>query len=221
MTMRKLTAADGRDLLTYEPLVAILRGLPPADAVSVAQVLLAEGFRLLEVPLTEPTALDSLALLQQAALPGLCLGAGTVRNRTQLAQLQALGLQFIVSPDCQPALIQQAKAAGLLVIPGVTTVSEAFAALDAGADALKLFPAQQIPPAAVKAMRTVLPSATPLLAVGGITAAQMPAYLTAGCQGFGLGQPLYQPGVSLAALAAQARQLRQAYLAARTSAQTV
>lgn len=197
------------------PLVAILRGLPPAQAVAVAQQLLAAGFRWLEVPLTDAAALASLQQLRAACLPGLVLGAGTVRSRAQLTALRPLALDYIVSPDCQPGLIAAAKDDGLLVVPGCTTISEAFAALDAGADALKLFPAQQIPPAAVSAMRTVLPADTLLLAVGGISGAQMPAYLAAGCQGFGLGAPLYKPGVSLPELAVNAASLYQAFVSAR------
>ncbi len=203
------------DSLRQLPLVAILRGLPPEDAVAVAQQLLSAGFRWLEVPLTCPAAMASLQQLRAAKLPGLVLGAGTVRSQDQLAMLRPLALDYIVSPDCQPALIRAAKADGLLVVPGCTTISEAFVALDAGADALKLFPAQQIPPAAIAAMRTVLPASALLLAVGGISAAQMPAYLAAGCQGFGLGAPLYKPGQSLAEVAANAATLLQAFVQAR------
>lgn len=205
------------NLLRELPLVAILRGLPPNDAVAVAELLLAAGYRWLEVPLTDPQALTSLQHLKEAQLPGLILGAGTVRTSAQLAALQPLALDFIVSPDCQPPLIEAATAAGLIAVPGCTTISEAFAALDAGAGALKLFPAQQIPPAAITAMRTVLPSEAILLAVGGISGAQMPAYLAAGCQGFGLGGPLYRPDLSLQQVASNAATLYQAFVSARAA----
>jgi 2-dehydro-3-deoxyphosphogalactonate aldolase len=195
-----------RATLSKHPLIAILRGLTPAEASDVGRVLWEAGFRILEVPLNSPEPYRSIAALRQA-LPDALIGAGTVLETAQIAPLQAAGGQLMIAPNFNAAVVAAAKAAGLLAIPGVATPSEAFAALAAGADALKLFPAEMISPAAVKAMRAVLPHDALLLPVGGIGAHNMAAYVQAGAHGFGIGSSLYAPGKSLIELQKNATEL--------------
>jgi len=187
-------------------LVAILRGLPSCEAAVVGHALYEAGIRIIEVPLNSPKPLDSIGILR-AVLPVDCLiGAGTVLSPSQVGQVKAAGGQVIVMPHCDPQVLRAAKAAGMYLIPGVATPSEAFAALAEGADALKLFPAEQIGPAAIKAWRAVLPAATALLPVGGITPDNMVSYLEAGATGFGLGSALYTPGLEAAEVGRRARE---------------
>lgn len=187
-------------------LVAILRGLPPAEAAVVGHTLYEAGIRIIEVPLNSPKPLDSIGILR-AVLPADCLiGAGTVLSPAQVGQVKAAGGQVIVMPHCDPQVLRAAKAAGLFLIPGVATPSEAFAALAEGADALKLFPADQIGPAAIRAWRAVLPATTALLPVGGITPRNMASYLEAGASGFGLGSALYTPGLEAAEVGRRAKE---------------
>lgn len=192
------------DWLRPLPLVAILRGLTPAEAPAIGAALVEAGFRILEVPLNSPRPLESIALLA-GAFGGQCLvGAGTVLAPAQVAEVAAAGGRLVVMPHSDPAVIRAARDAGLRCAPGVATPTEAFAALQAGADALKLFPAEQLPPAVLKAWRSVLPAGTPLLPVGGITPERMAAYRDAGAAGFGIGSALYAPGVSAAEVARRA-----------------
>jgi 2-dehydro-3-deoxyphosphogalactonate aldolase len=192
------------------PLVAILRGLPPTDAVEVGQALVAQGLSIIEVPLNSPQPLTSIEALA-AALPDALVGAGTVLTPQQVREVHAAGGQLIVSPNFDVDVVQTALRLGLVCLPGVMTPSEAFAALAAGADALKLFPAEIITPAAVKALRAVLPGDALLLPVGGITPASMDAYRAAGASGFGLGSALYRPGMAAADVARQAAVFVQAW----------
>lgn len=185
------------------PLVAILRGLPPADAVAIGQALVAHGMRLIEVPLNSPQPLTSIAALA-AVLPDALVGAGTVLTPQQVREVHAAGGQLIVSPNFDAAVVAEAVRLGLVCLPGVMTPSEAFAALAAGADGLKLFPAEMVSPAVVKAMRAVLPTEALLLPVGGITPDTMGAYRQAGANGFGLGSALYRPGMGAAEVAQHA-----------------
>ena len=175
------------------PLVAILRGITPAEAVPVGQALVDAGFRLLEVPLNSPEPLESIAQLSRA-LPSALVGAGTVLTEAQVRAVHAAGGRLIVAPNFDRQVVQAARALGMACLPGVMTPTEAFAALDAGATGLKLFPAEMITPAAVKAMRAVLPTDVLLLPVGGITPANIGAYRAAGANGFGIGSALYRPG---------------------------
>jgi len=185
------------DALSPLPLLAILRGLPAAEAPSVADRLLAAGLRVLEVPLNRPGAVDSLrALVQRVGSRGL-VGAGSVSSPEQVADVVAAGGRFVVMPHGDPRVIAACRAASLPCVPGVATPSEAFAALAAGADALKLFPAQSLPPAVVAAWRAVLPPEAWLILVGGITTEALLPYRAAGAQGFGLGSVIYQPGWAL------------------------
>jgi len=186
------------------PLVAILRGLTPADAPSIGAALDAAGFSLIEVPLNSPQPLASIATLA-AQLPNALVGAGTVLTTAQVREVQAAGGQLIVSPNFDADVVRMAVQLGMVCLPGVMTPTEAFAALAAGASGIKLFPAELVPPAGVKAMRAVLSADTLVLPVGGITPESMAAYRAAGASGFGLGSALYKPGDDAVAVSAAAR----------------
>ena len=177
------------------PLIAILRGLTPAEAPAMGEVLVSSGFAIIEVPLNSPEPLLSIAALTQQ-FPQTLIGAGTVLNAQQVKDVHAAGGRLVVAPNFNPAVVAQALALNMVMLPGVATPTEAFAALDAGAHGLKLFPAEMISPASVKALRAVLPKAAALMPVGGITPDNMAAYRSAGASGFGLGSALYAPGRS-------------------------
>ncbi|WP_419900370.1 2-dehydro-3-deoxy-6-phosphogalactonate aldolase [Roseomonas sp. USHLN139] len=195
------------------PLVAILRGLTPAEAVPAAEALYAAGFRLIEVPLNSPDPFASIAAIR-AALPDEALvGAGTVLRVSDVETLKKIGAELVVMPHADTAVIGAAAQAGLLCIPGVATPTEAFAALAAGAVALKIFPAEMVGPPVVKAMLAVLPKGTRLLPVGGISPSSMAPFRAAGVAGFGLGSALYKPGMVLATLAANAESFVAAWKA--------
>jgi len=179
------------------PLIAILRGLQPAEAQAIGEALVASGWKLIEVPLNSPDPLLSIATLAKA-FPDALVGAGTVLTPEQVRQVHAAGGRLIVAPNFNAEVVREAVRLGLACLPGVLTATEAFAALDAGAAGLKLFPSEMIPPAAVKALRAVLPPKALLLPVGGITTANMAAYRAAGASGFGIGSALYQPGMAAA-----------------------
>jgi len=178
------------------PLIAILRGIAPDEAVDVGIALFETGFRIIEVPLNSPEPIESIRRLAAALGDRATIGAGTVRSAAEVAEVAAAGGELIVSPHMNPQLIRATKQAGLMSGPGVATPTEAFAAIEAGADFLKLFPAEQIGPAIVKAWRAVLPKGMPLVPVGGITPESMGAYVAAGAAGFGLGSALYKPGMT-------------------------
>ncbi|MBI6852905.1 2-dehydro-3-deoxy-6-phosphogalactonate aldolase [Pseudomonas cichorii] len=187
-----------KQALQENGLVAILRGLRPEEAPAIGEVLYQAGFRVIEVPLNSPQPYDSITLLRQY-LPADCLvGAGTVLTPEQVHQVKEAGGQVIVMPHSDAEVLRAAKAAGLFLSPGVATPTEAFAALAEGADVLKLFPAEQMSPAVVKAWLAVLPAGTVLLPVGGITPQNMKDFLDAGVKGFGLGSGLFKPGMSVA-----------------------
>lgn len=185
------------------PLVAILRGLQPAEALPVGQALLSTGWTLIEIPLNSPQPLDSIAAMA-GAFPQALIGAGTVLTPEDVRNVQAAGGQLIVSPNFNPAVVREAVRLGLVCLPGVMTASEAFGALEAGATGLKIFPTEMITPAVVKALRAVLPTSTVVLPVGGITLENMRPYLAAGANGFGIGSALYKPGMSAAEVAKNA-----------------
>lgn len=182
------------------PLVAILRGLNPAEALPVGQALLSSGWTLIEIPLNSPQPLDSIAAMA-GAFPDALIGAGTVLTPGDVRNVHAAGGQLIVSPNFNPAVVREAVRLGLVCLPGIITASEAFGALEAGATGLKIFPAEMITPAVVKALRAVLPTGTVVLPVGGITADNMRPYLAAGANGFGIGSALYKPGAAAADVA--------------------
>ena len=181
--------------LTTLPLIAILRGLKPLEALPIGQALVATGWRLIEVPLNSPEPLDSIAAMA-SAFPQALIGAGTVLSPGDVRNVHAAGGQLIVSPNFNPAVVHEAVRLGLVCLPGVMTASEAFAALAAGATGLKIFPAEMLTPAALRALRAVLPPATVVLPVGGITPENMQAFLAAGANGFGMGSALYKPGMA-------------------------
>lgn len=181
------------------PLVAILRGLKPADALEIGNALAATGWKLIEVPLNSPLPLESIEALA-AALPKVLIGAGTVLRVQQVRDVHSAGGRLIVSPNFNADVVMAAVGLGMICLPGVATASEAFAALDAGASGLKLFPAEMIAPPVVKALRAVLSADTRLLPVGGITPSNMQVYREAGADGFGLGSALYKPGMSAQAV---------------------
>jgi 2-dehydro-3-deoxyphosphogalactonate aldolase len=176
------------------PLIAILRGIAPTEAAEVGQALGDAGWRIIEVPLNSPRPLDSIATLAQA-LPDVLVGAGTVLSAAQVHEVHKAGGQLIVSPNFDADVVRAAGDLGMVCVPGVGTATEAFAALAAGASGLKLFPAEMIPPAAVRALRAVLPTSALLIPVGGIDTSNMAAYVQAGASGFGIGSALYKPGM--------------------------
>lgn len=175
------------------PLIAILRGLTPLDALPIGQALVNTGWTLIEVPLNSPQPLDSIAVLA-SAFPQALVGAGTVLTPGDVRNVHAAGGQLIISPNFNPAVVSEAVHLGLVCLPGIMTASEAFAAIGAGATGLKIFPAEMASPAVVKALRAVLPTDTLLLPVGGITPGNVQAYMAAGATGFGIGSALYKPG---------------------------
>jgi 2-dehydro-3-deoxyphosphogalactonate aldolase len=185
------------------PLVAVLRGLHPDEATAIGSALVQSGWGLIEVPLNSPQPLQSIAALAKL-LPDALVGAGTVLDAQQVRDVHAAGGQLIVAPNFDGQVVREARRLGMACLPGVLTASEAFAALRAGATGLKLFPAEMILPAAVKALRAVLPRDTLLLPVGGIAIGNMDAYRAAGADGFGIGSSLYKPGMSASEVAQKA-----------------
>lgn len=195
-----------REALAALPLVAILRGLRPEDAQAVGGALCAAGLRIIEVPLNSPDPFESIARLARAFGGRALIGAGTVMSPGDVDRVREAGGRLIVMPHSDPAVIRRSIETGLECTPGVATPTEAFAALAAGATALKLFPGEALPPPVVKAWRAVMPPGTLLLPVGGVGPETMAAYRAAGADGFGLGSSLFSPG--LAAEAVQERALR-------------
>ncbi|VXC52744.1 2-dehydro-3-deoxy-6-phosphogalactonate aldolase [Sphingomonas sp. 8AM] len=190
---------------TAAPLVAILRGLTPAEAPAVGDALVDAGFTLIEVPLNSPDPFDSIKLLVERVGDRALIGAGTVLTVEDVARLQDVGGTLIVSPNTNTDVIAATAARGMISMPGYFTASEGFAALAAGATALKLFPADGTTPGYLKAQRAVLPKTTRMLAVGGIVPENVAEWRAAGADGFGLGSNLYRPGKSADAVAAEAR----------------
>ncbi|GGB39272.1 2-dehydro-3-deoxy-6-phosphogalactonate aldolase [Sphingomonas metalli] len=186
------------------PLVAILRGLTPPEAEPVGDALVEAGFTLIEVPLNSPDPYDSIARLVRRHGDRALIGAGTVLRPEQVAEVQAAGGTLVVSPNTDTRVIAAAVAAGLIAMPGYFTPSEGFAALAAGAHALKLFPADGTTTAMLKAQRAVLPRETKVLAVGGVAPDTIATWRQAGADGFGLGSNLYKPGKSAADVARDA-----------------
>lgn len=178
------------------PLIAILRGIRPDEAVAVGHALVEAGFSLIEVPLNSPVPFDSIARLAAELRGKAVIGAGTVLTVEQVREVKAAGGQMIISPNMDAEVIRTSVAEGLVSLPGVATPTEAFAALAAGSHGLKLFPAEASSPAVLKAMRAVLPDQTRLIPVGGISPERMAPWTAAGAAGFGLGSALYTPGSS-------------------------
>ena len=199
------------------PLIAIVRGIEPTDAVSVATALYESGFRLIEVPLNSPQPLDSIAQMRSALDGRALIGAGTVLDRDAVVQASSAGAQFIISPNTDAAVIQATKDLALISLPAFATPTEAFVALGAGADGLKLFPAEASSPQALRAMRAVLPPQTAIFPVGGIDPAGMQRYVEAGASGFGIGSALYKPGASIESIRTAAASFVNAWRALRSA----
>lgn len=186
------------------PLVAVLRGITPEEVPSVGGALADAGFRVLEVPLNSPRPFESIALLAKAHGERCLIGAGTVLDPADVPRVRDAGGRIIVMPHADAAVIRAAKAAGMICVPGVATPTEAFAALAAGADGLKMFPAEGLPPAVLRAWRAVLPAQTLVFAVGGMKPDNLEPYWVAGASGFGTGSNLYKPKAAPAAVRAVA-----------------
>lgn len=189
------------------PLIAILRGVQPDEVEEIAGTLEAAGIAIIEVPLNSPDPIDSIARLARRFGERLLIGAGTVRRAAEVAEIAAVGGRLIVTPHADADIVRAAKTRGLVAVPGFFTPSEAFAMLDAGADALKLFPAEAASPAVLRALRAVLPQGTMVLPVGGMDATTIPAWRAAGAAGFGIGSALYRPGDTVADVEAKAAAL--------------
>jgi 2-dehydro-3-deoxyphosphogalactonate aldolase len=200
------------------PLIAILRGVTPADAAAHGQALYEAGFRIVEVPLNSPEPFESIAAIRKALPADAVVGAGTVLQESFVNDVKSAGGDLIVMPHSDPEIVLAAKAQGLACAPGVATPTEAFLALKNGADVLKMFPAEQLGCHVVKAWRAVIAAQIPLVPVGGITPDNMGPFLTAGANGFGLGSALYKPGQSAAATASHAKAYINGLRIARASA---
>ena len=189
------------------PLIAILRGIRPEEAETIGGALLEAGFAILEVPLNSPEPIESIRRLAARFGDRALIGAGTVTRAEEVAAVAGAGGKLMVTPHADPALVRAAKSAGLIAVPGFFTPGEAFAQIHAGADALKLFPAEAASPAVLKGLLAVLPKGTPVLPVGGIGADSLAAWRAAGAAGFGVGSSLYRPGDAQAQVAERARNL--------------
>lgn len=185
---------DLRPALAQCPVVAILRGVTPAEVDAVGDALIEAGIAIIEVPLNSPHPFDSIRRLAARHGAHALVGAGTVLEVADIARVEASGARLVVAPNFDPGVVRAASDAELFTLPGVMTPSEGFAALKAGADGLKLFPAEILPPAVVKAWRAVFPHDALLLAVGGVGVENIAAYRDAGASGFGIGSALYKPG---------------------------
>lgn len=197
----------------YLPLIAILRGLPPEKAVGVGQTLIEAGFGLLEVPLNRPHAVECIGRMARGLPADVRVGGGTVLSAAAVDQVASVGGTLIVSPDCNPAVIRATCDRGLWSVPGAATPTEALRAIDAGAHAVKAFPAEGLAPVVIKSWRAVIPANIPIYPVGGITAQRIAEYRGCGVNGFGLGGALYSPEYTLDELKRRARELVAAFAA--------
>jgi 2-dehydro-3-deoxyphosphogalactonate aldolase len=185
---------DFRRYFAECPLIAIVRGVTPADAEATANAIYESGIRMIEVPLNSPEPFESIRLIAEAFGDRALVGAGTVLDPADVSRIKAAGGRLIVSPNTNLEVIDATVAAGLVSSPGYFTPSEAFTAIRAGAHSIKLFPAEAASPAVVKSQKAVLPKDVPLIIVGGVTPDSIPGWMAAGADGFGLGGGLYKPG---------------------------
>lgn len=204
---------DGHDVshkvaqaLEQQPLVAILRGITPPEAVAVGQALVEAGIRVIEVPLNSPSPLESIRLLADALAGQAIVGAGTVLLEIEVDAVARAGAQLVLSPNFKAPVVRCTKAHGLYSMPGVATPSEGFNALEEGADALKLFPGELLTPPVLKAWRAVFPRETPMFSVGGVGLDNLASFKAAGASGAGIGSALYAPGRPAAEVAQRARE---------------
>jgi 2-dehydro-3-deoxyphosphogalactonate aldolase len=198
------------DWLQKSPLIAILRGVQAREVVDIAEGLVEAGILIIEVPLNSPEPLESIRRLATDCGTRALVGAGTVMRADEVDAIEAAGGKLIVTPHAQAAVVRRAKERGMLAVPGFFSPTEALAMIEAGADGLKLFPAEAASPKVLGALRAVLPRSVPVLPVGGIDVAGIPAWLKAGANGFGIGSALYKPGLDRAAVVAKAHALTQA-----------
>lgn len=208
---------DFRAWLHDLPLVAILRGITPAEADGALDVLEEAGWHVVEVPLNSPDALVTLKRMVARGGDRLLIGAGTVLTADEVTAIADAGARLMVAPNADADVIRAARSRGLFTAPGVATPSEAFAALAAGADALKMFPGESLPPQVVKAWRAVMPKGTLLLPVGGVKPDNIAAYRAAGADGFGIGTSVYRPGMGIAEMKLAAQGLAASYRVAIAS----
>lgn len=195
------------------PVIAILRGLTPEDALDIGAALVGAGIRAIEVPLNSPRPLESIAIMAEAFGDRALIGAGTVLDPAMVAPLAAAGARLLVAPNCDPATISAGLARGMEVLPGVLTPGEAFAAVAAGARRLKLFPASSVPMSHVKALKEVLPRSTGIWAVGGVNPGNAVRWLETGAEGIAVGSWIYRPNTAAPDLALRADELRLAMAA--------
>ena len=201
---------DVRAWLERCPLVAILRGVQPAEVESIGSALERAGIAIVEVPLNSPRPLQSISILARAFGERMLIGAGTLTTPSQVREVAAAGGRLIVTPHADTAIVRAAKQAGLFAAPGFFNPTEAFALLEAGADALKLFPAEVLGPPMLKALRAVLPSSTVVVPVGGVDATQVAPWMAAGALGLGVGSSIYKPGDDALAVERKAQVLQAA-----------
>jgi 2-dehydro-3-deoxyphosphogalactonate aldolase len=185
---------DVRAWLEQSPLVAILRGVQPAEVESIGSALQRAGIHIVEVPLNSPSPLESIAILSRNFGSRMLIGAGTLTQPSQVAEVAAAGGRLIVTPHADTAIVRTAKEAGLFAFPGFFNPTEAFALLQAGADGIKLFPAEVLGPPMLKALLAVLPKSTIVIPVGGVDVHQVAPWMAAGALGLGVGSSVYKPG---------------------------
>lgn len=205
-----------RTLLERCPLIAILRGIQPTEVESIGTALEEAGLRIIEVPLNSPRPFESISILARRFGDRILIGAGTLTRSSQVGEVADAGGRLIVTPHADTAIVRAAKAAGLIAVPGFFNPTEAFALLDAGADAIKLFPAEVLGPPMLKALRAVLPTDAIVMPVGGVGPGEIAPWTAAGARGFGVGSSIYKPGDNARIVAAKAEALVTAVLACRT-----